>query len=314
MNILDSIKKHLYYDYALTKASVFLDESIGIYDPLLTLSEEIYKKYLNEIKDSVLKTKAYMNIFSIDGKELKDSFFDKLVIKTHFYQERVPMAEIGGCYLWDESGEINGEYVVTIYISSNGQDDDFYTKFICFMCHELAHAYDDYCEYKSTGQSYVRSVEREIINRAALQKIMKLSSDQDIMNLYSILNYTLKSEQEAEQASFASEIMLKRKGNLIAKYSSMVDFFHDTEAYKTLKKRESELNSLKNIEDTSKKDTITNLFNDFYIGSHRNYNEIMNFLTKKFNERKHRLIKIGSKSLTKTIECFTMEPLHFHLV
>ena len=94
----------------------------------------------------------------------------------------------------------------------------------------------------------------------------------------------------------------------------MVDVFHDTEAYKTLKKKESELNSLKNIEDKSKKEIITNLFNDFYIGSRRNYNEIMNFLTKKFNERKHRLIKIGSKSLTKTIECFTMEPLHFHLV
>ena len=97
------------------------------------------------------------------------------------------------------------------------------------------------------------------------------------MNLYSILNYTLKSEQEAEQASFASEIMLKRKGNLIAKYSSMVDFFHDTEAYKTLKKRESELNSLKNIEDASKKDTITNLFNKTKLRT--GYNSSKNLFT-----------------------------------
>ena len=43
------------------------------------------------------------------------------------------------------------------------------------MCHELTHAYDDYCEYKSTGQSYVKNVEKELIDRSVLSNFICLS-------------------------------------------------------------------------------------------------------------------------------------------
>ncbi len=312
MNILDTIKSHLYYDYLLSGASVFLNESSGFHDPILKMSEKIYTEYLRAIEPIVLSNRYFNGTFVLYGSLFPDSFFDRLVIKSFFIKEKVVFSDVNGCYLVDESGQTEDGYTVAIYVSSSGQDGSFRNKFICFMCHELTHAYEDYCEFKSTGRSYMKSAEKETIDRSALTKFFQ-TDDKDIMDLYSLIQYTLKSEQNAEQASFASEIMLKRQGNLIGNYSDVVGFFHDTEAYRTLEKRELQLESLKNINDPEKREMLAKMFNSVYVGSHRNYNEIMNFLTRKFNERKHRLIKIGSKSITKTIEGFVSDPLHFHI-
>ena len=313
MKLIDIIKTHLYYDYSLSKASMFLKESAGFYNPLLGISEEIYTEYLREIKDCVLKYGSYSGTLCFDGHSFKNSFFDKIVIRTIFIQEKVPFADINGCYLSDESGYTDDGYTVSVYIGSSGQDDDFHNKFVCFLCHELTHAYEDYCEFKSTGQSYMKSIEPETIDRSALAQCLK-TGDKDMVDLYSLIQYTLKSEQNAEQASFASEIMLKRQGNPISDYGSMVDLFHDTVAYRTLEKRESQLDSLRSITDSSKRDILTKAFNEIYVGSRRNYDEVMNFLSKKFNERKHRLIKTGSKSMVKAIECLAENPLRFHIM
>lgn len=315
MSIDQSIKSHLFYDYKFSSASIFLNESNGFYDPLLKMSEEIYRIYLLSIKDSVIKTGFFNGSIVIDGKDITDSFFDKLIIRTAFVQEHVPIADIDGAYLFDRSGIFNDEYIVNISLVSHAQDDEFHDVFVCFMCHELTHAYEDYNEYKSTGQSYVRDIDPFIIDRFELSKLIphvEENNDTDLSNLYSMIQWILREEKDTEPASFASEIMLKRKGNIIAQYSTMNDFFKDTRAYKVLMEREKILNELKNIEDKERKDKITEVFNRIYTGSHRNYDEIMNFFTKQFNNKKHRMIRVGSAALTKTVECIASDPLHFH--
>ena len=198
-NDLALFERYLSVPLSVSSANFLLNESQGMNDSIVPISEDVLRQILETIKPIVEKNHFYSGSIKIDKSHMKDPFFDSLTINFTYLEERVPIADLFGSYDQDRSNITKDKADVVINISSHAQDNTFIDKLRNTIIHELTHAYDDYIETKNSkyGKSYVRYEMESIINRLALAFYLEKTNTIE-GKLAEVISFILKSAQYLE--------------------------------------------------------------------------------------------------------------------
>lgn len=306
------IKRYISTLLAISPANFLIKETQGLIDPLIPISEEVSRQILSTIQPVVEKTCFYFGVIKIDMSKLIDPFFKSLTIDMEYVDEHVPLAEVGGSYDSHLSTIEDNEIDVFIHIGSIGQDNSFIEKLQGTIVHELAHAYDDYMETINSkhGNSYLRYENESLINREALSiYIENVGSIES--KLTSVVLFILKSEREAEQNEFLSEVMRLSKMRVLEDPRHLTAYVSNTGFYKNMMRIQDRLEEIENLDNDKEKIDVTKAFNTIYKNKNVSYDEMCAYLRKQWTERKNDLFKHVAKHIAHVTETFVRYPAGF---
>lgn len=309
-NDLALFERYISVPLSVSSASFLLNESQGMNDSIVPISEDVLRQILETIKPIVEKNHFYSGTIKIDKSNMKDPFFDSLTINFAYLEERVPIADLFGSYDQDRSNITKDNADVVINISSHAQDNTFINKLRNTIIHELTHAYDDYIETKNSkyGKSYARYEMESIINRLALAFYLEKTNTIE-GKLAEVISFILKSEREAEQTEFLSDVMRLTKMRIYTDPRNLTPYVSNTLFYKNMMRIKGYLKEIEDLENNEEKIRVVNAFNNIYQDKIMTYDQICSFLERSWNFRKNELFKHVAKHIFNMIEDFVRNPV-----